>query len=247
MDTWRTWEPVLPLLERRHEVLALTLPGHAGGPRLPSEPTAAAVTDAVEAAIDAAGFSDPPQLVGNSLGGFVALQLAARGRARSVVAFAPAGGWAPGDDSHRDLLAAQREAQAAMRTAAPAATSGNLEAHRMLGMAAAPGAGLLIERALRDGWSLDAARIPPRYGSSGASTTRCCRGRAPRSASSTTGCRVRTTSSSKGSDTTRSWRIPPRRPLSSWTGNRDGASLLTVSVARRPRIKELHTCARRLA
>jgi pimeloyl-ACP methyl ester carboxylesterase len=159
MDTWRTWELVLPLLERRHEVLALTLPGHAGGPRLPSEPTAAAVTDAVEAAIDAAGFSDPPQLVGNSLGGFVALQLAARGRARSVVAFAPAGGWAPGDDSHRDLLAAQREAQAAMRTAAPAATSDNLEAHRMLGMAAAPGAGLLIERALRDGWSLDAARI----------------------------------------------------------------------------------------
>jgi pimeloyl-ACP methyl ester carboxylesterase len=31
-------------------------------------------------------------LVGNSLGGFVALQLAARGRAESVVALAPAGG-----------------------------------------------------------------------------------------------------------------------------------------------------------
>jgi len=27
MDTWRTWELVLPALERRHDVLALTLPG----------------------------------------------------------------------------------------------------------------------------------------------------------------------------------------------------------------------------
>jgi pimeloyl-ACP methyl ester carboxylesterase len=31
-DTWRTWELVLPALERRHDVLALTLAGHAGGP-----------------------------------------------------------------------------------------------------------------------------------------------------------------------------------------------------------------------
>ena len=34
-DTWRTWELVLPALERRHDVLALTLPGHAGGAPLP--------------------------------------------------------------------------------------------------------------------------------------------------------------------------------------------------------------------
>jgi pimeloyl-ACP methyl ester carboxylesterase len=31
-DTWRTWEPVLPALERRFEVFAPTLAGHAGGP-----------------------------------------------------------------------------------------------------------------------------------------------------------------------------------------------------------------------
>ena len=29
-DTWRTWELVLPALERHHDVLAPTLPGHAG-------------------------------------------------------------------------------------------------------------------------------------------------------------------------------------------------------------------------
>ena len=33
-DTWRTWELVLPALEARHDVLAVTLPGHAGGPEL---------------------------------------------------------------------------------------------------------------------------------------------------------------------------------------------------------------------
>lgn len=31
-DTWRTWELVLPVLERRHEVFAPTLLGHAGAP-----------------------------------------------------------------------------------------------------------------------------------------------------------------------------------------------------------------------
>jgi pimeloyl-ACP methyl ester carboxylesterase len=36
-DTWRTWELVLPELERRHEVLAPTLLGHAGGPPLDRE------------------------------------------------------------------------------------------------------------------------------------------------------------------------------------------------------------------
>ena len=48
--------------------------------------------------MDEAGF-ETAHLVGNSLGGNVALQLAARGRARSVVALAPAGGWADGDES----------------------------------------------------------------------------------------------------------------------------------------------------
>ena len=49
--------------------------------------------------MDDAGF-ETAHIVGNSLGGYLALQLAARGRARSVVALAPAGGWAQGDDSY---------------------------------------------------------------------------------------------------------------------------------------------------
>ncbi len=89
MDTWRTWELVLPALERRHDVLALTLAGHAGGPPFTSRD---GMVGAVEAAMDAAGMSSA-HLAGNSLGGWIALTLAARDRARSVVALAPAGGW----------------------------------------------------------------------------------------------------------------------------------------------------------
>src|SRR3954468_5056067 len=102
MDTWRTWELVLPALERRHDVLAPTLPGHAGGPPL-TELTDTTLPDAVERAMDDAGFATA-HIAGNSLGGWVALQLAARGRAESVVALAPAGGWAAGDGSSGDAL-----------------------------------------------------------------------------------------------------------------------------------------------
>ena len=86
MDTWRTWELVLPRLERTHAVLAPTLAGHAGGPPL-GTPETDAIAEAVERAMDAAGFATA-HLVGNSLGGFIALELAARGRARTVVALA---------------------------------------------------------------------------------------------------------------------------------------------------------------
>jgi pimeloyl-ACP methyl ester carboxylesterase len=46
----------------------------------------------IERVMDEAGV-ETAHVAGNSLGGYVALQLGARGRARSVTAFAPAGGW----------------------------------------------------------------------------------------------------------------------------------------------------------
>src|SRR5215210_8199625 len=102
-DTWRTWDLVLPALERHHDVLAPTLVGHAGGPPLEGPLTPDVLPDAIERAMDEAGF-ETAHIVGNSLGGYFALQLAARGRAESVVALAPAGGWARGDESFRDTL-----------------------------------------------------------------------------------------------------------------------------------------------
>ena len=181
MDTWRTWELVLAMLERNHEVLALTLPGHAGGPALDGMVSTDAFISAVERTMDAAGLR-LAHLVGNSLGGYVALHLAARGRAASVVAFAPAGGWAPGDVSYEDLLVAQRELQAQVSAAAPYAEAflgtvagrrratqlittnfqhipADLLAHQMRGIAGCSAAGPLIENARREGWTLDAERI----------------------------------------------------------------------------------------
>lgn len=117
-DTWRTWELVLPKLERHHDVLAPTLAGHAGGPPIPGEASDGVITDLVEHVMDEAGFPTA-HIVGNSLGGYIALQLAARGRAETVVALAPAGGWAEGDESFKELLAYQRTMQEPLKASAP--------------------------------------------------------------------------------------------------------------------------------
>jgi pimeloyl-ACP methyl ester carboxylesterase len=102
--TRAVWTPVLSELERAHDVLAVNLAGHVGGPQLGPgvEVCMSALIDAVEADIDAAGF-DTAHLVGNSLGGWFALELAMRGRARSVVGVAPAGGWEAGTKAERRL------------------------------------------------------------------------------------------------------------------------------------------------
>jgi pimeloyl-ACP methyl ester carboxylesterase len=102
MGTWTVWEPVLPLLGHHHAVFAPTLPGHAGGTPLGEgiTPSIAAMVDAVEADLDRAGI-DKAHFVGNSLGGWLSLELARRGRALSVVAFGPAGAWR----SHRRFKA----------------------------------------------------------------------------------------------------------------------------------------------
>jgi pimeloyl-ACP methyl ester carboxylesterase len=181
METWRSWELVLPALERHHDVLAPTLPGHAGGPPLAGEASTDAVLDAVERAMDAAGF-ETAHIAGNSLGGYAALRLAARGRARSVVALAPAGGWAEGDESFRDTLAGQRRTQAQARATAPHVDSivrtaegraqatqalaersehipADLVAHLIRGVAACDAAEAMIANALREGWPLSPEAI----------------------------------------------------------------------------------------
>jgi pimeloyl-ACP methyl ester carboxylesterase len=91
--TWRTWKPVLPLLEQHHQVIAPTLLGHSGAAVFADgvQPSLDALVDGVEAELDRLGL-DRVHVAGNSLGGWIALELARRGRARSVTAFSPAGG-----------------------------------------------------------------------------------------------------------------------------------------------------------
>jgi len=180
-DTWRTWELVLPELERHHDALAPTLLGHAGASPFAGEVSGAVLADALERAMDEAGF-ETAHIVGNSLGGYLALLLAARGRARSVVALAPAGGWARGDGSFRETLEYLATRQELVKAAVPHAEAivataegrrqvtqditarfehipAELLAHQMCGAAACEGTGPLIEHALREGWDLDAERI----------------------------------------------------------------------------------------
>jgi pimeloyl-ACP methyl ester carboxylesterase len=92
---WRHWRPVLADLVARYEVIAPTLSGHIGGPAYPSGTALDKVADAgdsLEEHLDELGVGTA-HFVGNSMGGSLALELAKRGRARSVVAFSPGGGW----------------------------------------------------------------------------------------------------------------------------------------------------------
>jgi pimeloyl-ACP methyl ester carboxylesterase len=89
--SWRSWKPLLPLLTREHDVLAVDLPGFGSAPALAHRaPTVNALAEAVEDELDREGL-DRVHVAGNSLGGWVALELARRGRALSVVALSPSG------------------------------------------------------------------------------------------------------------------------------------------------------------
>lgn len=84
------WATLVEHLTPDFDVLAVDLPGHGGSAPVTGRPTIGALTDAVEADLDARGLGTV-HVLGNSLGGRIALELARRGRARSVVAVAPAG------------------------------------------------------------------------------------------------------------------------------------------------------------
>jgi pimeloyl-ACP methyl ester carboxylesterase len=90
--TWRCFKPMLPMLEERFDVLAVDLPGFGYSKPFPRsvDSTPEALADAVEDEMARAGF-DRAHIVGNSLGGWIALELARRGRAETVTAISPAG------------------------------------------------------------------------------------------------------------------------------------------------------------
>jgi pimeloyl-ACP methyl ester carboxylesterase len=98
------WRPVESSLASSFDVLVVALAGHVGGASLAEGRAAsvAALTDQVEREMDEGGFQTA-HIVGNSLGGWIALELASRGRARSVVGLAPAGGWVAGSREEKRL------------------------------------------------------------------------------------------------------------------------------------------------
>jgi pimeloyl-ACP methyl ester carboxylesterase len=87
------WRETVPLLVADHTVYTPSALGHRGGPAVQRRPaTIWDVIDASERYLDEKGLHRP-HLAGHSMGGFVALELARRGRAASVCAIAPAGLW----------------------------------------------------------------------------------------------------------------------------------------------------------
>lgn len=92
----RVWDGVRPLLEPHHEIVALTALGHRGGIAASRRPaTVRDLVDAAERALDERALARP-HIAGNSLGGWMAIELARRGRAASVCALSPAGSWTAG-------------------------------------------------------------------------------------------------------------------------------------------------------
>jgi pimeloyl-ACP methyl ester carboxylesterase len=90
----RIWDPVLDRLAAEREVVAVDLPGFGGSPELADgvPPSAANLGAAVSAFCERLGL-DRPHLAGNSLGGWVALEIAKAQGAASVCCLSPAGLW----------------------------------------------------------------------------------------------------------------------------------------------------------
>jgi pimeloyl-ACP methyl ester carboxylesterase len=89
----RVWDPVVERLRDDRELIGIDLPGFGESPILDREPTPAALAAAVADQLRALGV-ERPHVAGNSLGGWVALELGLAGLARTVTGIAPAGLWA---------------------------------------------------------------------------------------------------------------------------------------------------------
>jgi pimeloyl-ACP methyl ester carboxylesterase len=89
----RVWDPIVGPLSAEHQVIAVDLPGFGQSPPLrATTPTPQALAGAVAALLRDLGVQRP-HVVGNSLGGWVALELALADGAERVTAIAPAGLW----------------------------------------------------------------------------------------------------------------------------------------------------------
>lgn len=96
----RAWDDVIPLLSD-FQVIAPTARGHRGGPPADGRVTISRLVDDAEVLLDSRGL-ERVHVSGNSLGGWMAIELARRGRALSVCAFSPAGFWTPGTPDKGD-------------------------------------------------------------------------------------------------------------------------------------------------
>lgn len=90
----RAWDPVVPALVEHFDVLAIDLAGFGESEPLPPqvEPTPSALAASVADLLDDLGIG-APHIVGNSLGGWVALEFAHIRPTASLTLLSPAGLW----------------------------------------------------------------------------------------------------------------------------------------------------------
>lgn len=90
---WQVFEPIIDRLAEDHEVLAIDLPGFGGSPADPAVSAAPrGYAERLVVLFDELGI-ERPHVVGNSLGGGIALELGRQGVACRVTAFSPIGFW----------------------------------------------------------------------------------------------------------------------------------------------------------
>jgi pimeloyl-ACP methyl ester carboxylesterase len=85
------WNAVLPRLAAERDVIAVDLPA-MGESSAPPVGDPHVMADMLEKLFGELGV-ERPDVAGNSLGGLIALELAARGAVRSAIALSPAGFW----------------------------------------------------------------------------------------------------------------------------------------------------------
>jgi pimeloyl-ACP methyl ester carboxylesterase len=92
---WQTWGPVLNLLAANRNVVAVDLPGHGRSAPAPAGTplTAAGFARLIGIFLSEQLGIDFAHVAGNSMGGWIALEMAKLGYARSVTALCPAGLW----------------------------------------------------------------------------------------------------------------------------------------------------------
>lgn len=86
------WDPLIPILAQRYQVITIDLPGFGDSPwvKMPKGHARPVLRKAIEDTLAELGH-DKVHVAGNSLGGLIALEVGATGKALSVTALSPAG------------------------------------------------------------------------------------------------------------------------------------------------------------
>jgi pimeloyl-ACP methyl ester carboxylesterase len=148
-NTPRAWDPIIPALAARRELIIVTLPGHDGEPVERDSGTFVGLTRSV-ADFVAKQQLEQAAMVGSSLGARMVLELARRGHSGPVVALDPGGFW----------RGAERAMFRATLRASLALLQGLARAHMLKPLARSyPGRTLLLAQLSAHPWHLDGAIV----------------------------------------------------------------------------------------